>query len=115
MKQNQKLYRQGDVLIVELDNKEFKNIPDWKDARENGRVILAHGEVTGHAHVVHGTDVEFQETIGADQQASRILNVMGRDAELKHDEHATITIPVGRYKVVRQREYTPQEIRRVAD
>jgi hypothetical protein len=50
-----KLYRQGDVLVQQVDE-----IPDGLHAvpLDKGRVILAYGEVTGHAHAVVG-DVEF--------------------------------------------------------
>jgi hypothetical protein len=34
---------------------------------------------------------------------------------LEHDEHDTIAIPPGNYKVIRQREYSPEAIRNVAD
>src|ERR1700688_418630 len=43
------MFRQGDILIVPVDQ-----LPaglKWIE-RENGRVILAHGEVTGHAHAI---------------------------------------------------------------
>ena len=119
-----KIYRQGDVLLVGIKPHEAKQLPKTgKDLREQGRVVLAHGEVTGHAHVVlsgketgrgKGT-IEFQEMVGTDHLAARILNVKGRAAELRHDEHATIVLPRGHYRVMRQREYSPQEIRRVAD
>jgi hypothetical protein len=36
-------------------------------------------------------------------------------AALAHDEHATIMLPPGNYRIVRQREYSPEEIRDVAD
>lgn len=32
--------------------KRFKKPTDVKDLRENGRIILAHGEVTGHCHEI---------------------------------------------------------------
>src|SRR5258708_19796990 len=43
------LYRQGDVLIIPVEW-----IPEKLDPvdRENGRVVLAHGEVTGHAPAI---------------------------------------------------------------
>jgi hypothetical protein len=43
------MYRQGDVLIIPVES-----IPERLDpiGREDGRVVLAHGEVTGHAHVI---------------------------------------------------------------
>ncbi|HZP23316.1 MAG TPA: hypothetical protein VFB04_07715 [Terriglobales bacterium] len=44
---NSKFYRQGDVAIQRIGS-----FPEGikKAGHENGRVILAHGEVTGHAH-----------------------------------------------------------------
>jgi hypothetical protein len=43
------MYRQGDVLIIPVES-----IPERLDAidRDDGRVVLAHGEVTGHAHAI---------------------------------------------------------------
>ena len=43
------MVRQGDVLLVPADE-----IPDGAKpiARDHGRVVLAYGEVTGHAHAI---------------------------------------------------------------
>ena len=49
-----KHYRQGDVLIMRVP-KIHKNKPM---EREGGKVILAHGEVTGHAHAISDTHAE---------------------------------------------------------
>jgi hypothetical protein len=121
-----KMYRQGDVLLVAVPRAKAKAIKAGKDLRElrNGKpaVVLAHGEVTGHAHVVlSGKEtgrgkgsVEFFE--GHDVAgAAAILQVKGRAAELRHDEHSTIVLPRGTYRVIRQREYSPEAIRTVAD
>jgi hypothetical protein len=43
------------------------------------------------------------------------LRVKSAAAALIHQEHATLQIPKGDYKVWRQREYTPQEIRIIRD
>ena len=103
------MYRQGDILITPIRKipRGLREVP-----RENGRLVVAHGEVTGHAHVVEGeatllaSDVtELEETF---------LRVE-TEAELVHDEHATIALPPGGYRVTRQREYSPEEIRQVAD
>lgn len=59
-----KQYRQGDVLIQSIDS-----LPTQlsKVELENGRVILAHGEVTGHAHAFSGTDADkFVDSYGAE-------------------------------------------------
>ena len=126
-----KVYRQGDVLLVGIRPALAKRLPAMgRDLREGGRngakrVVLAHGEVTGHAHeVLSGKEtgrgkgsvefVEVREGVDA-KEGSRILRVKGRAAELRHEEHGTIVLPKGTYRVVRQREYSPQEIRQVAD
>jgi|SRR6185437_11986167 glycyl-tRNA synthetase alpha subunit len=103
------MYRQGDVMIVPVGE-----IPDGlkKVPLDKGCVILAYGEVTGHAHAVIG-DVEF---LAADMEdlEQRFLRVEA-EAQVVHEEHGTITLPAGDYAIMRQREYAPEEIRTVAD
>jgi len=102
--------RQGDILIVSTRAipKGLKEI-----ARENGRVVLAHGEATGHAHVIDDPSAMF---LGADleEMADRFLRVEN-ECQVVHDEHDAITLPPGDYIVRRQREYSPEAIRNVAD
>ena len=106
---DQFLIRQGDVLIVATDNipAAAKPVP-----LENGRLILAHGEVTGHAHVVEGDAVFLAADL--DEMADRYLRVLS-ECSVVHDEHETLTLPPGTFRVVRQREYTPERIVNVAD
>jgi hypothetical protein len=100
------MYRQGDVLLVPC-----KVVP--KEAKavvpENGRLILARGEATGHNHSVSCEKSDLLELDG------KVWLVAGEDVGLEHQEHGTVEIASGSYWVVRQREYTPQEIRRVSD
>lgn len=104
------MYRQGDVFIVPV-----KSIPKSVESvdREGGRVILAHGEVTGHAHAIK----DKRATLFRDPKLAAIFMHVSGDAPvtLEHDEHSTIAIPPGNYQVIRQVEYSPQEIRNVAD
>jgi hypothetical protein len=103
-------YRQGDVLLVRVNGVPGKTSPV---EREHGRVVLAHGEVTGHAHAIVD---ESAELVSADEAAELYLLVHGgAPVDLVHEEHATIAVEPGEYKVVRQREYTPEENRFVAD
>jgi hypothetical protein len=104
-----KLFRQGDVLVQSVDRIPAGLQPVPLD---RGRVILAYGEVTGHAHAVIG-DVEF---LAADLQdlEERFLRVEA-EAKVVHEEHETITLPPGNYRVVRQREYAPEAPVYVAD
>lgn len=103
-------YRQGDVLIERIDSLPKKRT---KVARESGRVILAHGEMTGHAHAISDAHCDLFSS-PADAGVT-FLEVREAMAALKHDEHATIALPPGNYRVTRQREYTPEAIVNVRD
>ena len=117
-----RLYRQGDVLLVAIPKNE---VPDEARPlrREQGKAILAHGEVTGHHHAILDRNVklvglpsEGEKLVTADQAAELYLLVHGTEpVELTHQEHATITVDPGTYRVIRQREYAPEQLRRVQD
>lgn len=100
--------RQGDVLIERINALPVADIKPVD--RENGRIILAHGEATGHAHAIaeRGTLHRQNETVS-------YLEIQEALALLQHDEHATIELPAGVYRITRQREYSPEAIRNVAD
>ena len=104
-------FRQGDILLVPIDD-----VPRNAKAvrRENGKLILAHGKVTGHHHAfdVDVTNVELVTKEGPEQL---YLMVHGVTAPLTHQEHATIDVAPGVYEVRRQREYSPEAIRNVQD
>jgi hypothetical protein len=105
------MYRQGDVLVVPV-----QSIPDALESidREGGRVVLAHGEVTGHAHTIEAENA----ALFRDPKLMAVFMRVSGDAPvaLEHPEHGTIWIPPGRYRVIRQREYVPGEIiRHVSD
>lgn len=98
--------RQGDVKITRI-----AQLPaDRLKARANG--ILAYGEVTGHAH-----RVEDLAKAGVLEVGDRrlFLSVGPEGVRIVHDEHAPLDLPGGNYQVEIQREYTPAEIRNVAD
>ena len=103
-----KTYRQGDVLLIEAEG--AIDPAARKVKREDGRIILAHGEATGHAHAIDETDAELWEA----PTGRRHLRLV-KPAALLHEEHAPISLPSGLYDVRRQREYSPEEIRTVAD
>lgn len=105
------LQRQGDVLIRKVDAlpEGLKEVP--RDNR--GRLVLAEGEVTGHAHVVDCPDAVFLATDLADLEG-RFLKIEA-DASVVHEEHDTLTLAPGFYEVRRQREYASEAERYVAD
>jgi len=99
--------RQGDVFIETCEDPDVSKAQMVKD--EGGRLILAAGEATGHHHAVNAQHAVMYMLAGA-----MYLKVLRR-TQLKHEEHAPIDIEPGWHKVTRQVEYTPTEIRRVAD
>ena len=101
------VYRQGDVLVHRVASLPANAHPV---ANSDDRIVLAFGEVTGHAHAI---STRFATMYVA--QGERYLDVKA-GAKLVHEEHATIELPEGIYKVVQQREYVPQSAPRdVAD
>ncbi len=105
------MFRQGDVLIIPTSKipKGLERVP-----RDNGRVVLAYGEVTGHAHAILDDPATLFRRDDMDEMADRFLHVE-TEVALTHDEHDTITLPKGDYIVRRQREYEPEAPRYVAD
>lgn len=103
-------YRQGDVFLVAIDTIPAGAKPVKKDARG---VVLAEGEATGHHHRI---GPKFRSATKLEHAEGTFLRVTGGDVVmLTHEEHAPITIPPGNYRVRIQREYTPDEVRRVED
>lgn len=102
-----KILRQGDVLLVKVDS-----LPACTPAQlEKHDIILAHGEVTGHAHRIKAPAAKAKLWSA---NAERFLQVM-ETVSLTHEEHAAIEIQPGSYRVAIQTEYSPEELRNVAD
>lgn len=99
------IYRQGDVLIRRIGS-----LPKQK-AQPRLTGILAYGEVTGHSHKVE--DLTHAEVL--EVGSGLYLRVGQEGVRIVHEEHAPINLPPGDYEVEIQREYTPAEIRNVAD
>jgi hypothetical protein len=102
------MIRQGDLLLIPVPG-----IPPGL-ARREGRLILATGEATGHAHVID----DPAAVLWGDELDARFLEVTAT-VDLVHTsnpaDHDTLTIPAGFYQVRRQREYTPEAVRLVGD
>jgi hypothetical protein len=108
------VYRQGDVLIMPVPEDAVPGAGHGltrqpRDIR--GRLVLALGEVTGHAHAVVGPGELLREP---GQFAAAWLH-LPEGGRVVHEEHAAIPLPKGWYRVVRQREYAPGAVRVVAD
>lgn len=105
-------FRQGDVLIIRVSRKpkgDYREKP-----RDAGRVVLAYGEVTGHAHAIADSGATLFNLFGAGEHADMWLKIT-TPVTLRHEEHAKIELPAGDYVVRRQREYHPKRVVYVAD
>jgi hypothetical protein len=95
------MYRQGDLL--------FRAVPELPEGlTERASKVIAQGEVTGHSHCL------LEGRVLEDRQGALFLEVM-RPTQIIHQQHHPIELPGGCYRVIRQREYTPEAIREVAD
>ncbi|MFC5750220.1 hypothetical protein [Actinomadura rugatobispora] len=108
------MYRQGDILIVPVPEDEIPAAarglsPAPRDDR--GRMVLALGEATGHAHAVAAPGELLRD---ADPLRPDHLH-LPHGGRLVHEEHAAIALPKGWFRVIRQREYVPGAVRVVAD
>ena len=113
MKRATTTYRQGDVALVLTT---LATIPEGaKEIKPEARgIVLAYGEVTGHAHRIEVPKKEQHKVRYWDAGAERYLQVLER-VTLKHEEHAAIVLDKGIYRQAFQVEDFGPEVRRVAD
>jgi hypothetical protein len=90
------------ITSIPKNAKKLKEFP-------HGAIILAFGEQTGHMH-----QISLDEAAEYDTDIERFIRVLEK-AYLKHEEHSTIVLPKGNYKVIQQVEFTPEAIRNVTD
>ena len=113
--------RQGDVMLVKVDE-----IPKGlkEKNRDRGLVVLAYGEVTGHMHAFKesaitcysdGLEEEYLDIMEKAYLKHGTVDEVKGKSENKYPDHDGIEIPAGKYRIIRQREYTPEKIRRVQD
>ena len=104
------MFRHGDVYLVPVTGKPAKAKRVPRDPQHG--IVLAYGKQTGHAHAIADKDVWLWEANGR-----RFLHVPSSadTAMLDHEEHGAMPIASGWYSVIIQREYSPTEIRQVAD
>ncbi|MBI4864931.1 MAG: hypothetical protein HY815_32430 [Candidatus Riflebacteria bacterium] len=97
------MWRQGDVLLIAVDT-----LPEDLTAARD--LVVAHGEATGHSHRFEAHARRF-----VDRRGRQFIEVLADRAALVHEEHGTIVLPRGLYRVQIQREYSFGDPRPVAD
>lgn len=112
-----KHYRQGDILLVETEVEDVTKL-EKVPKEENGDVILAHGEATGHAHRIkrkHNCDL-YASPLDKTSPQGRVLHARKLLAKLDHEEHSSATLDAEFYETYRQVEYQRKApLRVVAD
>lgn len=104
------IIRQGDVLLIEVSA-----IPKTaKDVTPEADVILAYGEVTGHAHRIVQTKAKPKVRVW-DARGERFIQRVEAQALISHEEHAAVALTARVYQQVFQVEERGPEVRRVAD
>jgi hypothetical protein len=97
------MWRQGEVFIAAIDTIPGDGIrrPGW---------VLAEGEATGHSHQL--------ERSGATERLERgetlYLRVLAESATVIDQQHRSITLPRGLYRVWKPRAYSYEVVRRDA-
>ncbi len=108
--------QQGDVLLHPI-----ANLPKGLEISHNP--ILQHGEHTGHKHMLTfrhdgkraGSGIQF-EVLTNKKTGERFLNLK-EVSDLVHEEHKTITIEPGLYRIgiVQEYDHFAEEARQVQD
>ena len=102
------LYQQGDVLLQQIPA-----LPTGAQVRQRGgRIVLAEGEVTGHAHAIE--EAEGVQLYTLDQL---LYLVADHEVTVTHEEHGAVTLLAGIYQVgiVQEYDYLAEEARKVRD
>lgn len=111
--------QQGDVLlrmnqVIPINAKEVKP--------ENGRLILASGIHTGHAHAINLSELPeaklfTTEGIPLMDESKNLFLLVEKTVQLTHEEHGAIEVKPGIYSIGKVREVDPytDEIRSVQD
>jgi len=109
--------RQGDVYLRRIEALPAGLSPHTRD--EIGRIVLAYGESSGHAHAIRDPHVMGLRMAGSEEVD--FVEVGGSGATLNHEyesgvmaEHHPLALAPGLYEVIRQREYVAPQIERRA-
>ena len=96
--------QQGDVTILRVDSKPEGKVLD--------HLVLAEGEVTGHAHRVQGNAKLYEDRVN-----DLLLEVFPGGTTVTHEEHGNIDLSDGTYKIgiIQEYDHFAEEAREVRD
>lgn len=110
-KKEQTVYKQGDVILTKIDGFD-DNISEYarkeyKFDGETNKITIMIGEGTGHHHRFEYQS-ELSNVVGYSKNWEKlptVIEVTGKPATLKHEEHNPINVPSGYYSVTQVREF----------
>ena len=121
-----KTYRQGDTLLRKIEKLPKGVVSTIKD--KANRVVIAHGERTGHAHAFRGENTNGFVFETANKDVTRadgcphFIEIGGSGDVINHEhitgkkaEHDAIKIPAGIYESAIQVEESAEFLTQVAD
>jgi hypothetical protein len=102
-------YQQGDVLLKRVTGVLFDGCPI--EPSKNGRLIIAEGEHTGHAHALKECDAVIRVKNG------KRYVITENGFTITHEEHLPIKVAPGVYEIgiVQEYDHFAEEARNVAD
>lgn len=117
--------RQGDVLLVRVNA-----LPEGiqEQPRKDGLIVLAYGEVTGHAHAIAEPDVKWFGAANGQKylesarpftlkhgELSALIHAREASVEVAGSDHTAQRFAPGVWMVVRQYEFSAEQLRQVMD
>jgi len=117
---NKFVVRQGDICLIRTDNVPANLV---RKPTEDSAVTVGFGEVTGHHHTIQDavwyvapeTTVEDLHQFALGNGTVPVFVALDEASVLTHQEHAPISLDAGVWRVLRQREYTPERVLSVRD
>lgn len=109
MKQKETQYRQGDVLLIEVDK-----FPEEATYHGEPQTVLALGEVQGHSHRLEVGAGRLKTCdlpgglVGVEVIDAPLAFVHGTPGVETVDAHKPLTIAPGRFVRIMQHEWDPQ-------
>lgn len=97
------MFRHGDVLLIRRDD------PQPGTDGTDTEIIVAEGEVTGHAHRVRSKGGKMLDLSTAQREGVLRLN-LPEGGLITHEEHGPIELPPGLYEVRIQQTLTQRGV-----
>lgn len=113
MKEIHNMCAQGDVIF-----RRIAAFPEGvEEKKSEGLIVVAHSE-TNHHHAIDPSEAKLFNTLDRNPMVC-YLAIDGEHADVvhhrPHDTHETVRLLKGLWEVRRQREFTPEGLRRVED